>query len=66
MANVRTTEQPDTSVERGKDGKEHVVKGPVASRQGFRDTPVLWVLGISLVLCVIVYVVLHLAFIGGF
>jgi hypothetical protein len=66
MANVRSHEQSNPSVERRKDSGEGVVKGPVEARQGFRDAPVVWVLGISLALAIVAYVILHLYFIGSF
>lgn len=66
MANARSHEQLNPSSDRRNDGGEGPVKGPVEARQGFRDTPILWVLGISLALAIFAYVVLHLYFIGSF
>ena len=66
MANARSHEQLNPSADRRKDDGEGPVKSPVEARQGFRDTPILWVLGISLALAILAYVVLHLYFIGSF
>jgi hypothetical protein len=46
-------------------GGHEVEKSPVEARQGFRDRPVLYVLGASLTLAVIAYVILHLYYFGS-
>lgn len=59
MARDRSPDSAD------KQAPGHIEKGPIEARQGYKGRPVLYVLGASLALAILAYLVLHLYFLGS-